>query len=129
LQRYQESKQSWYDLLLDLKRRGLALAPKLAIGDGALGFWAVLRKVFGETREQRCWLHKTINVLNNMPKSVQPRTKADLHEIWMAETRADAVKAFDTFLEKYRAKYSAAYECLEKDRDVLLCFYDFPAEH
>jgi putative transposase len=126
---YRESEQSWYELLLDLKHRGLALAPKLAIGDGALGFWAALRKVYGETREQRCWLHKTVNVLNNMPKSVQPRAKTDIHEIWMAETRADAVKAFDAFLEKYRAKYPAACECLEKDRDVLLSFYDFPAEH
>jgi putative transposase len=126
---YRESEQSWYELLLDLRHRGLALAPKLAIGDGALGFWAALRKVYGETREQRCWLHKTGNVLNHMPKSVQPRAKADIHEIWMAETRADAVAAFDTFLEKYRAKYPAACECLEKDRDVLLSFYDFPAEH
>lgn len=126
---YRESEQSWYELLIDLKNRGLALAPKLAVGDGALGFWAALRKVFGETREQRCWLHKTGNVLNNMPKSVQPRAKALIHEIWMAETRADAVKAFDAFLEKYRAKYPAACECLEKDRDVLLTFYDFPAEH
>jgi putative transposase len=126
---YRESEQSWYELLLDLKHRGLSLAPKLAIGDGALGFWAALRKVFGETREQRCWLHKTGNVLNKMPKSVQPRAKADIHEIWMAETRADAVAAFDTFLEKYRAKYPAACECLQKDRDVLLSFYDFPAEH
>lgn len=126
---YRESEQSWYELLIDLKNRGLALAPKLAVGDGALGFWAALRKVYGETREQRCWLHKTANVLNNMPKSVQPRAKADIHEIWMAETRADAVKAFDAFLEKYRAKYPTACECLEKDRDVLLTFYDFPAEH
>jgi transposase-like protein len=126
---YRESGQSWYELLWGLKQRGLALAPKLAVGDGALGFWAALRKVFGETREQRCWLHKTANVLNNMPKSVQPRAKADIHEIWMAETRADAGKAFDAFLDKYRAKYPAACECLAKDRDVLLAFYDFPAEH
>jgi transposase-like protein len=126
---YRESEQSWYELLIDLKNRGLSLAPKLAIGDGALGFWAALRKVYGETREQRCWVHKTANILNNMPKSVQPRAKSDIHEIWMAETRAQAVKAFDAFLEKYRAKYPAACECLEKDRDVLLSFYDFPAEH
>lgn len=126
---YRESEQSWYELLLDVKQRGLVLAPKLAVGDGALGFWAALRKVFGETREQRCWLHKTANVLNNLPKSVQPRAKADLHEIWMAQTRAEAVKAFDAFLEKYQAKYSTACECLQKDRDVLLAFYDFPAEH
>jgi len=126
---YRESEQSWYELLLDLKNRGLALAPKLAVGDGALGFWAALRKVFGETREQRCWLHKTANVLNKMPKSVQPRAKTGIHEIWMAETRAEAVKAFDAFLEKYQAKYPTACECLQKDRDVLLTFYDFPAEH
>ena len=126
---YRESEQSWYELLIDLKQRGLSLAPKLAIGDGALGFWAALRKVFGETREQRCWVHKTANVLNNMPKSVQPRAKADLHEIWMAETREDATNAFDTFLKKYQAKYAVACDCLAKDRDVLLSFYDFPAEH
>lgn len=126
---YRESEQSWYELLVDLKNRGLALAPKLAVGDGALGFWAALRKVFGETREQRCWLHKTGNVLNCLPKSVQPRAKDDLHEIWMAETRENAVKAFNSFLEKYQAKYAGACTCLEKDRDVLLTFYDFPAEH
>ena len=126
---YRESEQSWYELLVDLKQRGLALAPKLAVGDGALGFWAALRKVFGETREQRCWVHKTANVLNHLPKSVQPRAKADLHEIWMAGTRTQAIAAFDSFLEKYQAKYPRACECLEKDRDVLLAFYDFPAEH
>ena len=126
---YRESEQSWYELLVDLKNRGLQLAPKLAIGDGALGFWAALRKVFGETREQRCWVHKTANILNKMPKSVQPKAKQDIHEIWMAETRKDAEKAFDTFLEKYELKYSEASKCLKKDRDVLLTFYDFPAEH
>lgn len=126
---YRESEQSWSELLLDLKHRGLQLAPKIAVGDGALGFWAALRKVFPETREQRCWVHKTANVLNKLPKSVQPKAKADLHEIWMAETRADANRAFDQFLEKYEAKYSAACECLRKDREVLLTFYDFPAEH
>ena len=126
---YRESEQSWYELLIDLKHRGLALAPKLAVGDGALGFWAALRKVFGETREQRCWLHKTGNVLNQLPKSVQPKAKDDLHEIWMAETRENAITAFATFLEKYQAKYPTACNCLQKDRDVLLTFYDFPAEH
>jgi putative transposase len=126
---YRESEQSWYELLIDLKQHGLTLAPQLATGDGALGFWAALRKVYPETREQRCWVHKTANVLNNMPKSVQPRAKADLHEIWMAETRAMAIKSFDDFLEKYQAKYEKACECLQKDRDVLLAFYDFPAEH
>jgi putative transposase len=126
---YRESEQSWYELLIDLKQRGLKFAPKLATGDGALGFWAALRKVFPETREQRCWVHKTANVLNHMPKSVQPRAKADLHEIWMAETREQAYQAFDAFLEKYGPKYPAACECLRKDREVLLAFYDFPAEH
>lgn len=126
---YRESKQSWRELLLNLKHRGLCLAPKLAVGDGALGFWAALREVFCETREQRCWVHKTANVLNRLPQSVQPKAKADLHEIWQAETRADAQTAFDHFLEKYAAKYEAACERLKKDRDVLLTFYDFPAEH
>lgn len=126
---YRESQQSWSELLLDLKHRGLTLAPKLAIGDGALGFWAALRQVYSETAEQRCWVHKTANVLNKMPKSVQPKAKADLHEIWRAETKADAEKAFDHFVAKYRAKYEAACHCLAKDREVLLAFYDFPAEH
>jgi transposase-like protein len=126
---YRESEQSWSEMLLSLKHRGLAIAPKIAVGDGALGFWAALRKQFPETREQRCWVHKTANVLNKMPKSVQPKAKSDLHEIWQAETRDDAVKAFDHFLEKYRAKYDGACKCLSKDRDVLLSFYDFPAEH
>jgi transposase-like protein len=126
---YRESKQSWRELLLDLKQRGLVIAPKLAVGDGALGFWAALREVFSDTREQRCWVHKTANVLNRMPKSVQPKAKADLHEIWQAETREQATAAFDHFLEKYAAKYEAASECLKKDHDVLLTFYDFPAEH
>jgi putative transposase len=126
---YRESEQSWYELLIDLKQRGLSIAPKLATADGALGFWAALRKVFPQTREQRCWMHKTGNVLNSMPKSVQPKAKADLHEIWMAETREAAGKAFDAFLEKYQAKYASACQCLAKDREVLLAFYDFPAEH
>jgi putative transposase len=126
---YRESEQSWSELFLGLKQRGLAIAPKVAVGDGALGFWAALRKVFPETREQRCWVHKTANVLNKMPKSVQPKAKADLHEIWQAETQANAEKAFEGFLEKYEAKYPQACECLKKDRDVLLTFYDFPAEH
>ena len=126
---YRESKQSWRELLLGLKNRGLQDAPKIAVGDGALGFWAALREVFPETKEQRCWVHKTANVLNKMPKSVQPKAKADLHEIWQAETKANANKAFDQFLEKYRAKYESACECLSKDRGPLLSFYDFPAEH
>ena len=126
---YRESTQSWTELLVDLRQRGLTLAPKLATGDGAMGFWAALRTVYPETRQQRCWVHKTMNVLNKMPRSVQPRAKADLHEIWMAETREQAHKAFDTFLAKYQAKYEDACECLSKDRAELLTFYDFPAEH
>jgi putative transposase len=126
---YRESEQSWHELLLDLKSRGLVIPPKLAAGDGALGFWAALRKVYPTTREQRCWMHKSGNVLDKLPKSVQPRARDDLHEIWMAETRKGAEAAFDLFLEKYSAKYPKATECLEKDRTELLAFYDFPAEH
>lgn len=124
-----ESEQSWRELLLDLKARGLTEGPKLAVGDGALGFWAALRKVFGETREQRCWVHKTANVLNDLPKGKQGKAKSMLHDIWMAETKADANRAFDLFLETWQAKYPKAAACLAKDRDVLLAFYDFPAEH
>jgi transposase-like protein len=124
-----ESEISWRELLLDLKARGLAEAPKLVVGDGALGFWAALRKVFGETREQRCWVHKTANVLNELPKGRQGKGKKMLHDIWMAETKADAEKAFDLFIQTYEAKYPRATTCLAKDRDVLLTFYDFPAEH
>jgi transposase-like protein len=126
---YRESEQSWMELLLDLKQRGLTQVPKLAVGDGALGFWAALRKLFPETKEQRCWVHKTANVLNKLPRSVQPKAKADLHEIWQAETRVKANLAFDRFLEKYAAKYDRACESLKRDREVLLTFYDFPAEH
>jgi transposase-like protein len=126
---YRESEQSWRELLLDLKARGLAEAPKLAVGDGALGFWAALRKVFGETREQRCWVHKTANVLNYLPTGKQAKAKQGLHDIWLAETKADAERAFDLFVETYAAKYPKAAECLAKDRESLLTFYDFPAEH
>jgi putative transposase len=124
-----ESEISWREVLLDLKARGLAEVPKLAVGDGALGFWAALRKVFGETHEQRCWVHKTANVLNELPKGKQGKAKKMLHDIWMAETKADAGRAFDLFIETYEAKYPRATTCLSKDRDVLLTFYDFPAEH
>ena len=126
---YRESEASWTELLVDLKRRGLAEPPKLAIGDGALGFWAALRKIFPTARIQRCWVHKTANVLNKMPKSVQPRAKAALHEIWQAETRDAAHNAFDAFIEAYEAKFPKATACLEKDREELLAFYDFPAQH
>ena len=126
---YRESEASWSELLVSLRHRGLEVPPNLAIGDGALGFWAALRKQFPTTREQRCWVHKTANILNKLPKSVQPRAKAALHEIWEAESCSSAETAFDQFLEKYEAKYPKAAKCLEKDRDSLLAFYSFPAEH
>jgi putative transposase len=124
-----ESKQSWREVLLGLKGRGLTIPPKLAVGDGALGFWAAVREVFPETRQQRCWVHKTANVLNYLPKSLQPKAKAALHEIWMAETKSQAIVAFEQFVAAFGAKYPKAVECLVKDREVLLAFYDFPAEH
>ncbi len=126
---HRESAQSWREVLVDLKRRGLEISPKLATGDGALGFWKALAEVYGETRKQRCWVHKTANVLNKLPKSVQPKAKEALKEIWMAETKAEAEKAFDAFIETYGSKYPKAVECLSKDREELLTFYDFPAEH
>lgn len=125
---YRESEQSWKELLIDMKRRGFT-PPKLAIGDGALGFWKALTKVFGATRVQRCWVHKTKNVLNYLPKSVHGKAKQHLHQIYMAESREAAEKAFDTFIEMFQAKYPKATECLAKDRDALLAFYDFPAQH
>lgn len=124
-----ESAQDWRELLLDLKARGLATAPQLAVADGGLGFWKALGEIWPMTREQRCWVHKTANVLNKLPKSQQPKAKRSLQEIWMAETRAEAVVAFDAFIENYRLKYEKAADCLAKDREVLLAFYDFPAEH
>jgi transposase-like protein len=124
-----ESAQSWKELLLDLKRRGLAIGPELAVADGALGFWKALAEVWPNTREQRCWVHKTANVLNKMPKSLQTRAKRALQDIWMAETRMDAEAACDAFIAAYSLKYEKAVECLVKDRDALLAFYDFPAEH
>lgn len=126
---YRESEQSWLELLSDLKGRGLQHAAQLAVGDGALGFWKALSKVYGQTRHQRCWVHKTANVLNKLPKSQQNKAKSRLHEIWMAATRTDALKAFDTFVASYEAKYPKAAQTLEKDRDALLAFYDFPAPH
>jgi len=124
-----ESAQSWRELLLDVKRRGLSIEPKLAIGDGALGFWKAIFEVFPNTREQRCWVHKTANVLDKLPKGKQPKAKRMIHDVWMAETKEEASQAFDAFLENYGAKYPKATECLAKDRDALLTFYDFPAEH
>ena len=126
---FRESTQSWRELLLDLKRRGLKQEPKLAIGDGALGFWTALREVFATTREQRCWVHKTMNVLNAMPQSVQEKAKGHLHDIWQAETKAAANAAFDFFVETYGVKWDKAVPKLVKDRDALLTFYDYPAEH
>lgn len=124
-----ESKQSWREVLLALKGRGLTIPPKLAVGDGALGFWAAVREIYPETRPQRCWVHKTANVLNYLPRSLQPKAKAALHEIWMAETKAQALVAFEQFVTTFEAKYPRAVQCLVKDREALLAFYDFPAEH
>ena len=124
-----ESAQSWRELLVDLKARGLAIAPELATGDGALGFWKALEEVCPTTRHQRCWVRKTSNALNKLPKSVQPAAKRDLREIWQAPDRTTAEAAITTFAEKYGAKYGKAVACLAKDREALLCFYDFPAEH
>ena len=124
-----ESEASWTALLLDAVARGLSEPPKLATGDGSLGFWLALAKVFPATRQQRCWVHKTANVLDKLPKGQQPAAKAMLHEVWMAATREDATKAFDRFLQTYGVKWPRAADCLEKDRTELLAFYDFPAEH
>src|ERR1700750_2945920 len=124
-----ESAQSWKELLLDLKRRGLAIAPELAVADGALGFWQAIEEVWPKTRGQRCWVHKTANVLNKLPKSQHSKAKRALQEIWMAETKKDALTAFDAFVETWGVKYDKAVECLIKDREPRLAFYDFPAEH
>ena len=126
---YRESEQSWLMALRDLKQRGLQIGPELAVGDGALGFWKALPKVYGQTRSQRCWVHKTKNVLNCLPKGLQAKAKAALQQIWMAPSREQAHKAFDRFVTMYQAKYPKAAECLQKDREALLAFYDFPAEH
>ena len=126
---HRESEASWRELLTDLRERGLEPSPRLAVGDGALGFWKALSKVFPDTRHQRCWVHKTANVLDKLPKSVQPKVKSALHEIYLAETRDSAHKAFDSTLRRFRDKYPKAMENLEKDRDELLAFYDFPAIH
>jgi putative transposase len=126
---YRESEASWHELLLELKTRGLSVDPKLAIGDGSLGFWQALPKVFGSTRTQRCWKHKSGNVLNKLPQALQAKAKAELNDIWMAEGRPAAEQAFDRFLLSYELKYPKASECLRKDREALLTFYDFPALH
>jgi putative transposase len=124
-----ESAECWRELLLDLKRRGLSVAPELAVADGALGFWKALGEVWPTTREQRCWVHKTANVLNKLPKSLHAKAKRALQEIWMAETKIAAVSAFEVFAETYGVKYAKAVDCLTKDREALLAFHDFPAEH
>ena len=126
---HRESEASWASVLNDLRERGLGTGPKLAIGDGALGFWKALRKTWPDVAEQRCWVHKTANVLNQLPKSMQPKVKAELQNIWMAETREAAHAAFDRTLKRFDAKYPKAMERLRKDREALLAFYDFPAEH
>jgi transposase-like protein len=126
---FRESELSWAELLLNLKRRGLKEGPELAVGDGALGFWKALSKVYDNTRWQRCWVHKTANVLNKLPKSIQAKAKEKIHMIWMAPEKDEAEKQFDNFVEIYEAKYPKAAKCLKKDRDALLTFYDFPAEH
>ena len=126
---YRESEQSWLELLLDLKRRGLTMEPKVAVGDGAMGFWKALMQVYPSTRHQRCWVHKTKNILNKLPKSQQEHAKEHIHQIWMAPTREEAEDAFNYFVEAYDDKYPKAVECLTKDREELLTFYDFPAAH
>jgi len=124
-----ESTQSWRELLVDLKKRGLAIAPEIAVGDGAMGFWKALEEIFPTTRHQRCWQHKTLNILNKAPKSVQPGMKEALREVRDAPDRATAEAAINVFAEKFQAKYPKAVECLTKDREPLLAFLDFPAEH
>ncbi len=126
---FRESEQSWTEVLVDIKRRGLQIPPELAIGDGSLGFWKALSKVYDTTRWQRCWVHKTANIMNKLPKSLQVKAKERLHRIWMADNKAEADKNFDAFIQTYEAKYPKATDCLKKDRDVLLTFYDYPAEH
>jgi transposase-like protein len=123
-----ESTQSWREVLLKLKARGMNI-PRLAIGDGAMGFWAALEEVYGDTRQQRCWMHKTLNGLNCLPTSAPPKAKQALHEIWQADTKEEAERAFDLFIRTYEPKYPKATLCLQKDREKLLVFYDFPAQH
>ncbi len=126
---YRESKLAWKDMLSGLKRRGLKEAPKLAAGDGALGFWSALAEEFPATRWQRCWVHKTANILDKMPKSIQSKAKSKIHDMYMAETRKDALEAYNHFVDIYEAKYPKAVECLTKDQEDLFSFYDFPAVH
>ncbi len=126
---HRESKESWLEVLRDLKRRGLTQGPKLAVGDGALGFWAALEEAYSGTAHQRCWVHKTANILDKLPKRVQPHAKKMIHEMYLAPTKADAQRACQAFLDHYQAKYPKACQCLRKDEEVLFTFYDYPAEH
>lgn len=126
---YRESEANWAELLHGLQAGGLTVSPKLATGDGALGFWNAMAKIFPDTQYQRCWVHKTANVLASLPKTMQPKVKAELREIWLAESRDAANDAFDVLLARFSAKYPAAMKKLEKDREELLAFYDFPSEH
>ena len=126
---YRESEASWLEVLEQLESQGMTIAPKLAIGDGALGFWKAVAQKWPQTAQQRCWVHKTANVLNKVPKAVQPKVKEALHDIWMAETQEAAHKAFDSCVKRFEGKYAKAMECLVKDKDSMLSFYDFPAEH
>lgn len=126
---YRESKESWLELLRSLDDRGLKSGPKLAIGDGALGFWAAMNEIYPEAAQQRCWIHKTANILDKMPKCVQERAKTDIHNIYLSDTKENAEKAYDDFIEKYQDKYEKATACLEKSKEELLAFYDFPAKH
>lgn len=126
---YRESQQSWRELLYKLQSQGLQTSPELFIGDGALGFWSAVSEVYPDSRWQRCWVHKTVNVLNKLPKSIQAKAKKRIHDIYMAETKQAAIKAYNLFIKSYESKYSKATECLSKDRESMLAFYDFPAEH
>ena len=126
---YRESSQSWRELLGQLKRLGLSIAPKLAIGDGSLGFWIALQEEYGPVAHQRCWVYKTINILDKMPKSVQGKAKQLIHEMYLAPTRKAALAAYEQFINSYQSKFPKACECLEKDKEVLFTFYDFPAQH
>lgn len=126
---YRESEASWLEVIEQLESQGLTIAPEVAVGDGALGFWKAVAKKWPQTVQQRCWVHKTANVLNKVSKAVQPKIKEALQDIWMAETRTAAYQAYDNCLARFEAKYPRAMECLAKDKESLLAFYDFPAEH
>jgi len=126
---YRESKLSWMELLSSLKERGLIEGPRLAIGDGGLGFWAAIREAYPGAEEQRCWVHKTANILDKMPKSVQPKAKEKIHDIYLAPTKEQALVAYNSFFSLYSKKFPGACECLLKDKEILFTFYDFPAEH